>query len=252
MEPTERFSDRVEDYVRHRPGYPPEALEPLVRDCGLGPGATVADVGAGTGIWTDRLLEAGCRVWALEPNGPMRRAGRRRLGEGNRLTWLPGTAEATGLDDASVDLVTAAQAFHWFDRRSARAELARVLAPGGWMAVIWNERRKETTPFLAAYERLLLDWAIDYERIDHTRIGRRELAPFFAPAPLEELVCANRQVLDLAGLEGRLRSCSYAPGPEHPHHDPMMAGLRRIFAAHHQDGRVAMDYDCRVYYGRLG
>lgn len=251
MEPTERFSGRVDDYVRYRPGYPPEALEPLVRDCGLGPASSVADVGAGTGIWTTRLLETGCRVLALEPNGPMRRAGRRRLGEGDRVRWLAGTAEATGLDDGSVDLVTAAQAFHWFDRRAARTELARILVPGGWMAVIWNERRKESTPFMAAYERLLLDWAIDYRRIDHTRIGRRELEPFFAPAPLGELACANRQVLDLAGLEGRLRSCSYAPAPEHPRYEPMMAELRRIFATHNEDGRVAMDYDCRVYYGRL-
>ena len=252
MDPTQRFSDRVDDYVRYRPGYPPEALEPLVRDCGLGARAIVADIGAGTGIWTARLLETGCRVLALEPNDEMRRTGRERLAAQGRLTWLPGTAEATGLPDGSVDLVTAAQAFHWFDRPRTRRELARILAPGGWMAVIWNERRKESTQFLADYERLLVDWAIDYERIDHTRIGRSELAPFFAPAPLEEFVCANRQLLDLAGLEGRLRSCSYAPGPEHPHHEPMMAELRRIFAARHEDGRVAMDYDCRVYYGRLG
>lgn len=252
MKPTERFSGRVDDYVRYRPGYPPEALAPLATDCGLGPGATVADIGAGTGIWTGRLLRAGCRVLALEPNREMRRAGRRRLGESDRLTWLDGTAEATGLADASVDLVTAAQAFHWFDRRRARAELARILGPGGCLAVIWNERHKESTPFLAAYERLLLDWAIDYERIDHTRLGRRQLEPFFDPAPLHEFRCANRQVLDLEGLEGRLRSCSYAPGPEHPHHAPMMAELRRIFAACQEDGRVAIDYDCRVYYGRLG
>ncbi len=120
------------------------------------------------------------------------------------------------------------------------------------MAVIWNERHKETTPFLAAYERLLLDWAIDYERIDHTRIGHRDLEPFFAPAPLHEARCDNRQFLDLAGLEGRLRSCSYAPGPEHPDHEPMMGELRRIFAAWQEGGRVAIDYDSRIYYGRLG
>jgi len=252
VKPTERFSDRVDDYVRYRPAYPARALEPLVTDCGLGSAATVADVGAGTGIWTDRLLDSGCRVLALEPNRQMRRAGRRRPGDAQRVTWLAGTAEATGLADASVDLVTAAQAFHWFDRRRARAELARVLKPGGWMAVIWNERHKETTPFLAAYERLLVDRAIDYERIDHSRIGRRDLEPFFAPASVREFSCDNRQVLDLAGLEGRLRSCSYAPGPEHPDHEPMMAELRRIFAGCQENGQVAIDYDCRIYYGRLG
>lgn len=251
MRPTERFTGLADDYVRYRPGYPPEALEPLSRDCGLGLGATVADVGAGTGIWARRLLDAGCRVLALEPNDAMRQAGREQLGARPRLSWHAGTAEATGLPGGSVDLVTAAQAFHWFDRARARVELGRILAPGGWMAVIWNERRKDSTPFLAAYERLLLEWAIDYERIDHSRIGRRELAAFFAPRPLLEFTCANRQPLDLPGLEGRLRSCSYAPGPKHPRHQPMMAELREIFATHAEGGRVAMDYDCRVYYGRL-
>jgi SAM-dependent methyltransferase len=252
VETTERFSGLVADYVRYRPGYPPAALEPLVGDCGLGPDSTVADVGAGTGIWTGRLLETGCRVLALEPNREMRGAGHRQLGDNGQVSWLDGTAESTGLGDASVDLVTAAQAFHWFDRGPARAELSRVLRPGGWMAVIWNERRKQAPPFMVAYERLLLDFAIDYERIDHTRIGRADLEPFFAPAELRESRCDNRQVLDLAGLEGRLRSCSYAPGPDHPNHAPMMAELWRIFAAHQDDGRVTIDYDCRIYYGRLG
>jgi len=251
LKPTERFSGRVDDYVRYRPGYPSEALKPLIRECSLGPRARVADIGAGTGIWTGRLLDAGCRVVALEPNREMRLAGRRRLGEGDRVSWLAGTAEDTGLADASVDLVTAAQAFHWFDRRRARAELARVLEPGGWMAVIWNERHKQSTPFLVAYERLLVDWAIDYQRLDHSRIGRPDLELFFAPAPVREFRCDNRQLLDLEGLEGRLRSCSYAPGPEHPDYTPMMADLKRVFADCQEDGRVAIDYDCRIYYGRL-
>lgn len=250
--PTERFTDRVDDYVRFRPGYPAAALEPLARDCGLGPAATVADLGAGTGIWTERLLASGCRVIALEPNHAMRAAGRARLGVHRRLAWLAATAEATALAGGSLDLVTAAQAFHWFARQATRNELVRVLRPGGWAMIVWNERHKATTPFLAAYERLLVDWAIDYERIDHSRIGRADLEPFFAPATLHEASCANRQVLDLAGLEGRLRSCSYAPGPDHPSHAPMLAELRRIFAAHQRGGRVAIDYDTRLYYGRLG
>jgi SAM-dependent methyltransferase len=251
MRTTERFSDRVDDYIRHRPGYPPASLQPLVDDCGLRAGSVVADVGAGTGIWTSRLLDTGCRVLALEPNLEMRRAGRRRLGEVERVTWLDGTAEKSGLADGSADLVTAAQSFHWFDRERARIELARILKPRGWMAVVWNERHKQTTPFLAAYERLLLDWAIDYERIDHTRIRRADLELFFNPARLHEARFDNRQVLDLAGLEGRLRSCSYAPAPDHPSHLPMMADLHRIFAAWQEEGRVAIDYDTRLYYGRL-
>src|SRR5271157_3949183 len=132
---TSRFSDRVENYIRYRPGYPPEALQVLKDDCGLAPQHEVADIASGTGIWTRLLLENGNRVFGVEPNAEMREAGERLLADFPQFTSVAGTAEATTLTNESVDFVTAAQAAHWFDRERSRREFARILKPSGWLVL---------------------------------------------------------------------------------------------------------------------
>jgi SAM-dependent methyltransferase len=247
---TSRFSDRVENYVRYRPGYPPEALRDLVTECGLTPEHVIADVASGTGIWTRTLLENGNPVYGVEPNPEMRQAGERLLGEFPNFTSIAGKAEATTLGNASVDFVTAAQAAHWFDRTGARNEFVRILRPGGWLVLLWNERLTEGSPFLREYEQLLLSYATDYEDVRHERTTDA-VNDFFDPAPFQERVFAMRQEFDYAGLEGRLLSSSYAPGPGHPKHVPMLRELRRIFDEHNAGGLAAFDYKTRVYFGRL-
>src|SRR5437879_9326158 len=164
---TSRFSDRVENYVRYRPGYPPQALETLKAECGLSADYVIADIASGTGIWTRLLLENGNRVFGVEPNAEMRTAGERLLAGFSRFTSIKGTAESTTLPDRSVDLVTAAQAAHWFDRPRARREFLRILKPGGWLVLLWNERRTDSRPFLRDYEQLLLTYGTDYQEVRH-------------------------------------------------------------------------------------
>ncbi|MFZ0732977.1 MAG: class I SAM-dependent methyltransferase [Candidatus Sulfotelmatobacter sp.] len=248
---TSRFSDRVENYVRYRPGYPPEVVEALRRECGLAPDHVVADIASGTGIWTRRLLENANPVYGVEPNVDMRQAGERLLAGFAKFTSVAGTAEATTLADASVDFVTAAQAAHWFDRARARKEFVRILKPDGWLVLLWNEREIDTTAFLRDYERLLLDYGTDYQDVRHERTTDA-VYEFFDPLPYQERTFAMRQEFDYAGLEGRLLSSSYAPGPGHPKHEPMIAELKRIFEKHASEGRVSVDYKTRVYFGRLG
>src|SRR5580698_5790113 len=149
---TSRFSDRVENYVRYRPGYPPEVLEKLKCECGLTSGHPIADIASGTGIWTRMLLENGNRVFGVEPNAEMRAAGERLLAPFANFTSIAGTAEATTLPDDSLDFISAAQAGHWFDRAKARQEFVRVLKPGGWLVLLWNERVTDSTAFLRDYE----------------------------------------------------------------------------------------------------
>jgi SAM-dependent methyltransferase len=247
---TSRFSDRVENYVRYRPGYPPEGLRVLRDDCGLAPEHVVADIASGTGIWTRMLLENGNSVFGVEPNADMRQAGERLLCGFERFTSVPGTAEATTLRDESVDFVTAAQAAHWFDRARARREFVRILKPGGWLVLLWNERITDSTPFLRDYEQLLLTFGTDYEDVRHERTTDA-VNEFFDPAPFHERVFALRQEFDYPGLEGRLLSSSYAPGPEHPKHRPMLLELKGIFDQRSSAGRVGFDYKTRVYFGRL-
>jgi SAM-dependent methyltransferase len=247
---TSRFSDRVENYVRYRPGYPVEALRVLQTECGLSPQHAIADIASGTGIWTRMLLENGNTVFAVEPNADMRLAGEQFLAGFPALISVPGKAEATTLPNSSVAFITAAQAAHWFDRAAARTEFARILKPGGWLVLLWNERVVDGTAFLRAYEELLLRYGTDYEEVRHERTTDA-VKEFFDPEPYREHSFAMRQEFDYPGLEGRLLSSSYAPGPGHPKHQPMLQELRRIFDQHSADSRVAFDYTTRVYFGRL-
>jgi SAM-dependent methyltransferase len=247
---TSRFSDRVENYVRYRPGYPAEALQVLKRECRLTSDHVIADIASGTGIWTRILLENGNPVFGVEPNAEMRAAGERLLASFPKFKSVAGTAEATTLPDASLDFVTAAQAAHWFDRAGARREFARILKPGGWLVLLWNERVTDSTPFLRDYEQLLLQYGTDYAEVRHERTTDA-VNEFFDPVPFQARVFDLRQEFDYTGIEGRLLSSSYAPGPEHPQYEAMIAELRRIFDKHAVAGHAAFDYKTRVYFGRV-
>jgi SAM-dependent methyltransferase len=247
---TSRFSDRVENYVRYRPGYPGGVLRVLEYACALASQHVIADIASGTGIWTGMLLENGNPVFGIEPNAEMRQAGERLLAGFPKFTSIAGTAEVTTLPDHSVDFVTAAQAAHWFHRERARREFLRILKPGGWLVLLWNERLTDANAFLREYEQLLLTYGTDYEDVRHERTTE-ELNEFFDPAPFKERQFPMRQEFDYEGLEGRLLSSSYAPGPGHPNHAPMLRELRRIFDAHNSGGRVGFDYKTRVYFGQL-
>ncbi len=180
----------------------------------------------------------------------MRRAGEEFLRSYPRFTSVAGTAEATTLPDHSLEIVTAAQAAHWFDREKARGEFIRVLKPGGWCVLLWNERRTDSTPFLREYEQLLLTYGTDYQEVRHERTTA-EIAGFFSPTPFELSTLEMRQEVDYAGLEGRLLSSSYTPTPEHENYEPMLRELQRIFDEHQTNGRVSLDYNTLVYYGQL-
>ena len=247
---TTRFSDRVENYVRYRPGYPPEILDLLRTRCGLIPQAHIVDIGFGTGLFTRLLLENGNPVTGIEPNEEMRRAGEKFLAKFPRFRAVQGTAEASMLGDHTADLVTAAQAAHWFDREKARREFQRILKPDGWMVLLWNERMTDSTPFLAAYEHLLLRYGTDYAEVRHERTTEI-IGEFFAPSSYELESFPMRQTFDLASLEGRVFSSSYTPRPGEPNYKPLKGELGKLFRHCQSDGRVAFEYRTLVFFGRL-
>ncbi len=250
-DPTLRFSSRVENYIRYRPGYPPAIIDLLRAECQLTPDSTIADVGSGTGMLTELFLKNGNRVYGVEPNQEMRQAAERLLAGYPQFVSLAARAESIPLDDASVDFVTAGQSFHWFERESARREFARLLRPGGWVVLIWNVRRRAATPFMTAYEQLVRKYAVDYEMVKQKHVDQAGLAAFFAPAGYRQATFDNHQVFDLEGVKGRLLSSSYTPEEGHPNYVPMLEALRAIFEEYQEDGRVTFDYDCQVYYGQL-
>jgi SAM-dependent methyltransferase len=251
MDPTERFSDRVENYIKYRPGYPVAVVETLKANAGLHPGSRVADIGSGTGILTALLLDVGCAVYGVEPNRRMREAAERALGGHPSFTSVDGRAEATSLPDACVELVAAGQAFHWFDQTACRTEFARIMCPGAQVALIWNERLVDASPFLREYENLLFDCALDYRQVDHRNADDAAMTRFFGgPGPAKREF-ANRQSFDYAGLEGRLLSSSYVPDERHPNHRQMLAELARIFERHARAGVVIFEYRTVLYFGAL-
>ena len=248
---TSRFSDRVQHYVKHRPTYPPGLIELLAREAGLTKASVVADIGSGTGISSEPFLRNGNAVYAVEPNREMREAAEESLASRAGFHSVEGTAEKTGLKDASVDVVAAMQAFHWFDGPAARGEFKRILRPGGRVVLVWNTRRTGGTKFLEGYEQILRKWGTDYQKVRHDRAGHEAIAAFFAPSEFVTHRLENVQVFDFEGLKGRVLSSSYAPNESHQNHGPMMKELRELFDAHQKDGRVRFEYDTEVHIGAL-
>jgi SAM-dependent methyltransferase len=251
LEPTKRFSSRVDDYARYRPSYPAEMMALLARECALSAGSVVADIGCGTGLLAKLFLDFGCRVIGVEPNAEMRGAGDRFLSAYDKFGSVDARAERTGLEDASVDLVAAAQAFHWFDAVAARREFLRILRPPGWVVLIWNEREVPERGFLRGYEDLLNRYAAEYGRVDHRRIDSERLAEFYGHTGWKLATFSNAQQFDLTGVRGRLESSSYSPRSDTPAYQPMMADLEQLFASHQVNGLVPFVYETKVYYGCL-
>jgi SAM-dependent methyltransferase len=249
-DPTERFSSRVANYVRYRPSYPQAAMELLKQRCGLGPASVVADIGSGTGILTQLLLAHAAEVIAVEPNEGMRGAAEYALGANPRFRSVAGTAEATTLAAATIDLLVAGQAFHWFKVAEARQEALRITRPGGWAALLWNQHPAAGSAFLMEYETLLRRHAPEYDAVVDSRADEKTMREFLGGV-MEKASFPNQQTFDFEGLSGRLMSSSYAPEPGHPQHAPLMAGLRQVFERHQQGGRIIFPYVTLVYFAQL-
>jgi SAM-dependent methyltransferase len=236
-----RFDDRAKDYVKYRPGYPPAAIDAILTGLGDPRQLVAADVGAGTGISARLLADRGVRVIAVEPGEVMRAA----AAPHPHVTWVAGLAQATGLAGASAGLVLCAQSFHWFHTRDAVAEVARILKPGGRLAIMWN-RRSTSDPLTAGYRQAILDVGgeVVAERMPFRPRIVDEDGLFTAP---ERRAFANGQRLDFDGLVGRARSASYVPkhGEAGERLVGLLRGLHARFAA--DDGFVTLVYETEVF-----
>ncbi|MCP4300658.1 MAG: class I SAM-dependent methyltransferase [Gammaproteobacteria bacterium] len=247
---TQRFSKRVEDYVRYRPGYPAGLVPRLLEETGLGAGAVVADIGSGTGIFTHLLLQQDLRVYAIEPNAPMREAAKALLGDNPQFTSVASPAEDTSLASDSLDLLTAAQAFHWFNNDAAKTEFRRILKPAGQLALVWN-RRKLSQPFQKAYDGILREFAPEYGKVNHMNLDDSEIAGVFAPDEMQVLHFDYSQRFDFSSLLGRLKSSSYCPTEDSAHYIPLVTELLALFDQHALEGLIEFEYDTQLYLGPM-
>ncbi len=250
-DPVARFSDRADDYAKYRPHYSHNVVDAVTQACGLRPEHLIADIGCGTGMLAEIFLQNGNRVIGVEPNREMRVAGEKYLAAYPKFSMVDGSAESTTLAPASVDFVVAGQAFHWFRPAEARVEFARILNPGGWAVMVWNDRDTESTPFLRAYEAFVRQYATDYEQVSHKWLSTYEaLKDFFAPNGVKLIKQHNQQGLDFDGLRGRLVSSSYMP-KSGERYEAMMQALPGLFASHAVADHVVLEYDTKIYYGNL-
>ncbi len=246
----QRFSNRVADYVRYRPGYPAELLDVLRKECDLRPGHVIADIGSGTGFLSELFLKNGNTVFGVEPNREMREAGELHLQSYRGFVSVEGSAEATALNEACADFVAAGQAFHWFEPEKARAEFRRILRPQGWVVAIWNFREM-ATPFAGAYEDILVKYGTDYTCVRDSYPKGHDVQSFFLSGEFLHHTVPNVQFLDWDGLAGRLRSGSYVPQESHANFAPMMDALRELFRRYQENGHVRVEFATHLYAGRL-
>lgn len=245
-----RFSDRVENYVKYRPHYPKEVIEYLKSQNMLGDNSVIADIGSGTGISTELFLSNGNKVYAVEPNKEMREAAEKLLCEDKNFVSVNGTAEETTLPDGSVDIAVAGQAFHWFDIPKTKAEFKRILKSDGYVVLMWNVKQLDSSPFMKAYEDMLLTFGTDYREVKHENLGEDIFKLFFENG-CDIKTFDNEQLFDFEGVKGRLLSSSYAPNVSHPDYEPMVNALRKVFDEYNTDGKVRFEYITTVYSGRL-
>ncbi len=251
INPTERFTDRVANYIRYRPDYPPEIMDYLRQKTGLPAGAPVADIGSGTGIFTRHLLGAGYDVYAVEPNSAMREAASELMKDYPNHHAVSGTATQTTLPDHSVALIVCAQAFHWFNNVETKTEFQRILKPGGTVALIWNDRLIAADSFSIAYDNLLKNLGSDYNEVNHQKLGDADFAAFFKDGIYEQAAFPNEQIFDETGLTGRAQSSSYVPAGDTEGGRVFLRELKEIFREYAQDGKVRFGYDTTVYIGKV-
>ncbi|MFX0105189.1 MAG: class I SAM-dependent methyltransferase [Candidatus Hodarchaeota archaeon] len=252
QDPKKRFSSRVEKYIKYRPSYPIEIIKFLKEKRILSVNSVIADIGSGTGILSEIFLKEGNLVYGVEPNIDMRNAGENLLKKYSNFISINGSAESTALDPNSIDIITAGQAFHWFNLEKARLEFMRILKPKGWVILIWNRRRTLKGEFLKEYEKFLLRYGTDYKAIEQSKL---DYDKFFTGNKVEHkysrITFENHQIFDYKGLKGRLLSTSYIPLSDHPKYNDMLLDLKQLFEKYQKDGHIRFEYDTEVFYGQL-
>ena len=245
MDPKVRFSSRVENYIKYRPKYPQEVISFLKRKNILLNDSIIADIGSGTGILSEMFLKNGNNVYGVEPNKDMRNAAEKLLKNYANFISIDGSAEKTGLKENSIDLITAGQAFHWFDVKKTKEEFRRIIKPTGYIVLIWNNRRKTAPGFPSDSEQLLLKYGKDYKEVQKTE---ENIENFFQ---YEREIFYNFQDLNLEQYKGRILSASYIPLEDDPNFEMMIRDFENLFNNYQQNGLIRLEYDTEIYYGKI-
>lgn len=248
MKSVTRFTGRVANYVKYRPGYPDAILHLLEKEIGFDQFKDVADIGSGPGKLSRLFLNNENLVYGVEPNDEMREAGEKLLKDYINFISINGTAEFTTLADRSIDIIVSGQAFHWFDSEKAKIEFNRILKPGGYVVLIWNKRDSETSKFMQEYEKLICECCPEYN--SGLNLDEKVFNKFYGVKNFRLANFKNQQVFDFAGLKGRMLSASYVP-TENSASKEILNKLKDIFDKYNKDGKIKFEYNTQVYFGKI-
>jgi SAM-dependent methyltransferase len=251
MANSEMFTGKASIYKKYRPDYPGEYIDYLAEYNSLGPQSVIADIGSGTGVLSRQLLDRGFQVFCVEPNDDMRSSAETELESYPGFTSINGTAENTGLAGKSADLITAAQAFHWFDKDMFKAECKRVLKEGANAALVWNSR-DASSPFVKDNAVIMKRFCSLFNGfsggIDDTP---ERFKTFFENGSYDHRVFRNDLQYDLDGFIGRTLSASYALNESSPGFKGFIAALTELFERYSKSGKVIMHNITQSYIGKV-
>ena len=250
MDSISRFNNRVENYIKYRPGYPTEIIDFLKKEIGLKPSDVVADMGSGTGILSELFLINGNEVFGVEPNWEMRHAAEKLLKEYDNFHSVNGKAKDTSLKENSIDLITAGQSFHWFNNEMTRKEFKRILKPDRFTVLIWNNRSENSSEFMKDFDQLLNNLESDYKEVKHENLNDSDFSRFYGTKIYSIDSYVNFQSLDYKGLLGRILSASYAP-TEGEAYTKMINEVKEIFTKHNEKGKIKIEYKTKIYFGKI-
>jgi ubiquinone/menaquinone biosynthesis C-methylase UbiE len=249
MNNTERFSDRVDNYQKYRPSYTDETIDYIFNNFGLSNDSVIADIGSGTRIFTEKLLKRCKKVYAVEPNPEMRIAADKKLSPYKTYESINGTSENTTLDDKSLNGITVAQAFHWFNIEKTKEEFKRILKKDGYIFLIWN-KRVSNTPFLSTYEKILIENIPEYSVVTHNNINE-DIIKGFLTKDYSKASFSNNQVFDLKGVLGRLNSSSYTPKENTKEYGLIKVLISKAFTQYSENGFISFNYNTEIYSGKI-
>lgn len=245
------YSGKADFYVTGRPTYPSELLSFIQSTFNINLDSTIADIGAGTGIFTRCLLDSGAYVYAVEPNSDMLKKATQVLKNFPKFIPVNALAQKTMLSTSSIDLLTVAQALHWFNTKETKKEFERILRPEGNYLFLWNERMKDCDSFHQNFEAILSNTIESYSMQAFKDMSPRKLvASFLGSEDFITQTLSNQQLLPLEGLLGRVFSSSYSPNILSKSGKILRENLEKLFEEFHSEGNICMKYETIIIYAR--
>ena len=248
----EKFTGKADIYAKYRPTYPDSFIKYLYHDIGFNNNSVIADIGSGTGILTELLLKQGSTVYGIEPNEDMRKSAEITLSLYSNFHSVNATAEQTDRPDLSVNYITAAQAFHWFDRKRFKSECQRILCKNGLVVLVWNSR-DNTSDLVKENDLINRKFCPNFKGFSGGMRGEspEEYRDFFKNGLCEYKIFNHDLLFDEDGFIGRNMSASYAPRPTEYNYEPYVSALKQLFEKYNASGILCMPNLTRSYVGQV-